>query len=608
MKHSQSTRLVLAFLACLGFSAAAFAQEYVPGEIIVRLKGDADSADSYAFLGKAHFSKAMNLKESWSGMNMYHFALGKGQSVEQAIAELRKDSSVLYAEPNYIINKSSDTGLQQTFTASEIQAASVNSQSTYMATGAALGVQSVWTSSSMPPVKPIVAVIDTGLDTNHFVIEGTQALWTNPNEIAANGIDDDGNGYVDDVHGWNFVDNSGSIYDDDGHGTHVSGIILSVDQNIYTTPLREAKIQIMPLKFLNGNGVGTTSNAIRAVYYAVNNGARILNNSWGGPSYSAALHEAIAYTYSAGALFVAAAGNAGTNNDSTPMYPASYDVPNVISVAATTDYDYLASFSNYGAGSVDLGSPGVYILSLIPNDSFGTSSGTSMATPFVSGTAAQMKVASPNMNGYQLKTILLGQNSSVSQLNGKVATSGRLNTSSSVEYSKTAAVDSSQPAYTLTYQADRQLASSIAGGGCGTVRALGDGQTPFGSAGAIVTLILAPLAVLLFMRTRAPASRRKHERFKINSDVRISVGDKELVGSVSSISLGGAQINTAALLQDGGLVTLMISSPNGEERVEVAGRVVWSEANKAYGVAFNQAPQNVLSRIADWTRGLQKAS
>jgi hypothetical protein len=108
------------------------------------------------------------------------------------------------------------------------------------------------------------------------------------------------------------------------------------------------------------------------------------------------------------------------------------------------------------------------------------------------------------------------------------------------------------------------------------------------------------------MRLRAPQNRRQHERFKINSDVRISIGDRELVGSVSSISLGGAQINTSALLQDGGIVSLSISSPDGAEKVEVAGRVVWSEANKAYGVAFDRTPQSVLSQISDWTRGLQK--
>lgn len=586
------------------------AQNYVPGEIIVKLKSESGSPKSYQFLGKATAEKAMSLKASWGKFGMYHFALKPGQSVESALDDIRKDPEVQYAEPNYIFSKADDVGMQQTFSAEQIQAQSLNSQS-YQATSANIGVQSVWSSSSgMPAEKPVVAIIDTGLDTAHYVIQDTQALWTNPGEIPGNGVDDDGNGYVDDVHGWNFVDNSGTLYDDDGHGTHVTGIILSIDQNIYTTPLREARIKVMPLKFLNGNGVGTTSNAIRAIYYAVNNGASVINNSWGGTSYSAALHEAVAYTYTKKAVFVAAAGNSGLNNDATPMYPASYDVPNVISILATTDYDYKASFSNFGAHTVHLGSPGVFILSTVPNDAFGTSSGTSMAAPFVTGTAAQMKVESPNMLGYQIKTILTSQYTSVAQLNGQVETSGRLNSGLAVNYSKTASVDGAQPNYTINYLADRDLASNVAGGGgCGTVRALsGDGQPPFGSAGAVVLLLLAPVLVLIVMRMRAPANRRKHERFKIHSDVRLMVGDREMVGSISSISLGGVQVNTSALMQDGGMVTMAIASPDGSEKIEVSGRVVWSEANKAYGVAFAQTPQSVLSRIADWTRNLQKAS
>jgi hypothetical protein len=596
--------------------AFASAQDFVPGEIIVKLKSQAGTNETYTFVGKATSDKAMALKNSWGKMNLYHFALRKGQSVQSAIEELRKDPDVLYAEPNYLLSKTaasqgSEVGFQaQTFSAEQTwAAAAAQGQGTYMATSADIGVQSIWSAGGTPPaVKPIVAVVDTGLDTTHFVFNDSHAIWTNSGEIPGNGIDDDGNGYVDDVHGWNFVDNSPTIYDDDGHGTHVSGIILSVDQNIYVTPLKESKIAIMPLKFLNGDGVGTTSDAIRAIYYAANNGAAVINNSWGGTEYSAALHEAIAYTYTKGALFVAAAGNSATNNDSSPMYPASYDVPNVMAVAATTDYDYLAAFSNFGASSVHLGSPGVYIYSTIPGGSFAYSSGTSMAAPFVSGTAIQMKVDSPHMLGYQLRSILMSQASPVNQLYGKTVTGGRLDSSAAVELSKTTAVDSTQPTYTLTYHADRGLASNLAGGGCGLVKSLENGEPPAGSAGAVVVLVLLPLLVLAYLRMRAPVSRRKHERFKIDSDVRISVGDRELVGSISSISLGGVQVNTSALLQDGGLVSLSISSPDGGEKVEVAGRVVWSAAHKAYGVAFDRTPQSVLSRISDWTKNLQKAS
>jgi hypothetical protein len=590
-------------------SAIAQAQNYVPGEVLVKLKSQHGSSEHYAFMGKAYSEKSMTLKTSFEKMSLYHFGIKPGQRVEDAIADLRKDPNVAYAEPNYYVSKTADTGLQQSFSAGEIQAAAVQSQSAYMATSANIGAQTVWTINPLPLNRPVVAVIDTGLDTTHSVITGTNALWTNPGEIPANGIDDDNNGYIDDIHGWNYIDNSPTIYDDESHGTHVTGIILSLDQNIYTTPLHESKIQIMPLKFLNGSGVGSTSDAIRAIYYATNMGASVLNNSWGGSDYSSALNEAIAYSYGKGALFVAAAGNSGADNDASPEYPANYTVPNVISVAATTDYDYLASFSNFGASTVQIGSPGVYILSTVPNNGFATMSGTSMATPFVSGTAAQMKVASPDMLAYQMKQILLSQLAQVAQLQGKVSTSGRLSSSDAVTYAKTATVQTSQPAYTLTYD-DRQLASSMTGAaGCGLVKAMdsgSSGQPPLGSSLVVIGLLLLPVVVLVLLRLSAPENRRRHDRFKINSDVRISVGDRELVGSISSVSLGGVQVNTTALLQDGGLVTLTISSPSGAEKIEVAGRVVWSAANKAYGVAFDQAPQSVLSRITDWTRNLKR--
>ncbi len=591
---------------------AVRAQEYVPGEVIVRLKSQHGSAESFSFMDKAHSDKSMRLRRAWAKMSMYHYTVPQGQSVEAAVADLHADPNVLYVEPNYLLHKSSDSGVQSSLSASEVQVLSNQSQSAYLATNANIGVQAVWSGNiTTGSPRAVVAVIDTGLDTTHPVMIGTGAVWTNPNEIPGNGVDDDRNGYVDDVHGWNFVDNSPTMYDDDSHGTHVSGIILSVDQNIYTTPLHDANIRIMPLKFLNGSGVGSTSDAISAIYYAVDNGASILNNSWGGSGYSTALAEAIAYTYTKGALFVAAAGNNGMNNDSVPMYPANYDTPNVVAVAATLDSDLIAGFSNYGAARVSLASPGVFILSTIPNSGFGTMSGTSMATPFVSGTAAQMKYAVPGMLGYQLKSIVMAQVLNVPQLISKVKTSGRLNSATSVASARVATVETSQPAYTLTLQPDRQLASNLTGSaaGCGMVRTMesGDGEPPLGSAAVIVGLVLLPLIVLLFMRSRAPENRRRYERFKLNSDVRISVGDRELVGSISSLSLGGAQVNTSALLQDGGLITLMISSPNGDEKVEVAGRVVWSAANKAYGVAFDHAPQSALTRFSEWTKSLSKA-
>ncbi|MCA9423357.1 MAG: S8 family serine peptidase [Nitrospira sp.] len=613
---------VFAFLsAFLSFGVVnpAKAQDYVPGEVIVKLKGESSSPGAFGFLGKAQ--DKMELKQSFGKMGIYHFGLRKGQTVEEAVQELKNDPEVEYAEPNYILKKSTDdqVGISQTYTASEVQ--QYIQASSYESAGVDESVVEAWSFSSntFSAQRPIVAVIDTGLDLTHQVFVDSNAVWTNPNEVPNNGIDDDGNGYVDDVHGWNFVSNSGTIIDDDDHGTHVSGIILSVDQDIYNAPFEQSKIQIMPLKFLDGNGSGSTSNAIKAIYYAVNNGATVLNNSWGGPSYSAALKEAIVYSYSKGVSFVVAAGNSGTNNDSAPMYPASYDVPNIISVAATHNSWSLTSFSNYGKASVHLGARGYFILSTIPGGYYGNSSGTSMAAPFVSGTAIQMKVQAPSMLGYQIKSIIMDDSVYESALQSKVYTDGHLDSSQAIYTSQTAPIETSQPQYVSSMSGNRELASNLAGGGgCGLVaKYMGDshfgGRGPGGTLQSwyvilLLAILTAPIMLVTYMRRRNPANRRKHERFKVQSDVRIRFGDRELVGSVSSISLGGVQINTEALLEQGGIVSMAISSPDGKEQVQVEGKIVWSEANKAYGVAFSEAPKTALERISQWTSSLVKAS
>ncbi|MGE0762031.1 MAG: S8 family serine peptidase [Bdellovibrionales bacterium] len=612
-------------------TAKAWSQDYVPGEVIVKLKSAAGSQGSFVFMGKAHSQKEMSLKGSYGKMGMYHFGLRKGQTVENAIQELKQDPDVEYVEPNYIFRKSDDTGIIRTYTQAEIEQLAQGQSATWISGGVDIGLQSFYDDnqsqsgglqaasvSAQASVRPIIAIIDTGLDLNHPVFVDTNSVWTNSGEIAGNGHDDDGNGYVDDVHGWNFVDNTGTMYDDDGHGTHVAGIVLSVDQNILAANKHDSRIQIMPLKFLDGNGVGTTANAIKAIYYGVQNGAVVMNNSWGGPSYSGALHEAIAYAYNAGISFPAAAGNAAGNNDSYPMYPASYDVPNVIAVAATNDQDNLASFSNYGRNTVHLGSPGVMIYSTIPGG-WGSSSGTSMAAPYVAGVAIQMKVESPNMLGYQIKSVILSQADPKASLATKIYSGSRLDVTNSINYAQTAVVDSTQPAYYGAYSQNRELASSLAGGGCGLVTKLfrdsrggiDDNQPP--SQGpetwyvlVVIALLAAPVIVAQFLRHRSPESRRRHERFRINSEVTVMVGDRELVGSISTISLGGVQLNTQAMLENGGVVQMQISSPDGKENIQVEGKVVWSEAKKAYGVAFSNAPHSALYRISQWTKGLQR--
>ena len=215
----------------------------------------------------------------------------------------------------------------------------------------------------------LVGVIDTGVDYNHPDLAAN--IWTNPGEIAGNGIDDDGNGYIDDVHGYDFVNNDGDPMDDNGHGTHFSGTIGGVGNNGIGVAGVNWNVKIMALKFLDSGGSGSTANAVAGVQYATMMGVDVTSNSWGGGGFSQALYDAIDAAGAANIAFVAAAGNNGANNDTSPAYPAAYDLPNIISVAATDDNDELASFSNYGAASVDLGAPGVDILSTLPGNQYG---------------------------------------------------------------------------------------------------------------------------------------------------------------------------------------------------------------------------------------------
>lgn len=286
----------------------------------------------------------------------------------------------------------------------------------------------------------VVAVIDTGVDYTHPDLAAN--VWTNPGEIPGNGLDDDGNGYVDDVYGYDFYNFDANPMDDHGHGTHVAGTIAAVGNNGVGVAGVTWNARIMAVKFLGGGGGGSTSGAISAVLYAANMGAKVLNNSWGGGGFSQALLDAIRTADQAGALFVAAAGNNGTNNDTAPHYPSNYDAPNVVSVAATDHNDLRAGFSNFGAQSVDLGAPGASIFSTVPptgsaccsNPSgYMYLSGTSMATPHVAGAAALLMSRFPGSNHYQARDRLLSMAQPIPALAGITVTGGRLNVLAAME-------------------------------------------------------------------------------------------------------------------------------------------------------------------------------
>lgn len=276
-----------------------------------------------------------------------------------------------------------------------------------------------------------VGIIDTGINYTHPDL--AHNVWTNPNEIAGNGIDDDGNGYVDDIHGIDVVNDDSDSMDDNKHGSHCAGTIGAEGNNSVGVVGVNWNTSIAGCKFLNASGSGYSSGAVECVNYfndlKLNHGVNIVvtNNSWGGGGYSQLLHDAITEAQDAGILFAAAAGNDGNNIDNQPSYPAGYDVDNVIAVAATDNNDILAYFSNYGVKNVDLAAPGVSILSTVLGTGYSYLSGTSMATPHVTGAVALMASAFPDEDITARKQRILDSVDPVTGLTGKVATGGRLN-------------------------------------------------------------------------------------------------------------------------------------------------------------------------------------
>jgi subtilisin family serine protease len=270
----------------------------------------------------------------------------------------------------------------------------------------------------------VVAVIDSGIDFRHPDL--ASQLWVNPGEIGGNGRDDDRDGFADNTYGANFLNNSGNAFDDAGHGSHVAGIIAAAANNGAGGVGLAPGAKIMALKVLDANGNGSLNAAVRAIYFAVDNGAKVINSSWTMSFGSPALQSAIAYAASKNVVFVAAAGNEGVNNDQVPSYPGNYRYSNMISVAAVNSAGKLASFSNRGASTVDIAAPGVGILSTT-GGAYDTWDGSSMAAPYVTATVALVASLRPDFSAAQIVSQIKSTAHVTTELAGQVGSGGYLN-------------------------------------------------------------------------------------------------------------------------------------------------------------------------------------
>ncbi len=295
----------------------------------------------------------------------------------------------------------------------------------------------------------IVAVIDSGIRYTHEDLAGN--MWRNPGEIPDNGRDDDRNGVIDDVFGYNAVDFSGDPWDDDGHGTSVSGVIGAVGDNRLGTTGVAWQVQLMALKFLTSSGAGLTSDAIECIDYALEHGADVINASWGGNGRSRSLERAIRRAQFQDVLFVTAAGNDGLDIDIEPDYPASYNLANVITVGASTRTDRASTLSNFGNRTVDLFAPGTEIYTSFSgtDSSYGFTSGTSLAAPFVTGALALMMAADQTLSGAELTEHLLSSVDPLPMLTELSISGGRLNVATALGQIVPAAVQMTPPQLSL---------------------------------------------------------------------------------------------------------------------------------------------------------------
>ncbi len=423
------------------------AYNYVPNQVLIKFKpgggSGARTVSALSLIGgevlETIVTDAMKTANARKGVEDGKVLLVSSKlGTMEAIARLKALPEIEYAEPNFIYNHFAISN-DLYYTNGSLWGMYGDATSPANQYGSQAG--EAWAAGNTGAANVWIGIIDEGYMHTHVDISANAG--TNPGEISGNGIDDDLNGYADDVYGWDFDGNNNTVFDGvaDDHGTHVAGTIGGVGGNGKGVAGVAWSVKMMNAKFLGKVG-GTTANAIKAVDYFTDlktrHGINLVatSNSWGGGGFSQGLFDAIERANAAGILFIAAAGNSTNDNDASPSYPASYTNSNIIAVASIDSNGALSSFSNWGTTSVDLGAPGRGIYSTIPKKSGGkvvasyaSYSGTSMATPHVSGAAALYAASHPTATADEIKIAIMNSNMITPSLNGKCVTGGRLNVS-----------------------------------------------------------------------------------------------------------------------------------------------------------------------------------
>ncbi|GBG07986.1 RHS repeat-associated core domain-containing protein [Paenibacillus agaridevorans] len=387
-------------------------------EVLVKYKDASKSREANDRVGKKLSANKLSSKQKMSRTGVELLSVEGTGTLDQVLAELRKDPNVQYAQLNYELTPLAVPGDERF---QESWGLNNTGQSVAMQTGVKgmdIRVLEAW-QHTIGQASTVIGVLDTGIDIRHPDL--ASRIYLNTLEIPDNGLDDDGNGYIDDVNGWDFANGDATVYDaatQDKHGTFVAGLIAASANDIGSRGVAPG-VTLMPLKFISDNK-GYTSDAIAAIEYAKQAGVKIINASFGSPSSNPALEEAIRIS---GILFISGAGNNGQDAGSHPVYPAAFALPNVISVAAIDNQGALGASSNHGS-SVDLAAPGVATLSTLPNESYGLLTGTSMAAAYVSGIAGLVQSAYPDLTAEQLADRIRGASRPIASLQGKVASGG----------------------------------------------------------------------------------------------------------------------------------------------------------------------------------------